>query len=92
MMHDDPSIRREAIWAVANATAGGHDEVMRIMVERGIIQALGQGLKFEDPRTIFVALEGLCKVLESGKKISHENNPYAIVAEQFGIVDQLEEL
>lgn len=37
------------------------------LVRHGIVQALGIALKFEEPRAIFVALEGLCKVLEFGK-------------------------
>lgn len=92
MLHDDPMIRKEAIWAVANATAGCSEATMDELVKRNIIVALGSGLKFEDPRTIFVALEGLAKVLSVGRNISHDNNPYALVAEQFGIIDALEEL
>ena len=39
-----------------------------------------------------MALEGLCKVLEFGKQISLENNPYGLIAEQFGLLESLEEL
>ena len=92
MLHDDPAIRREAIWAVANATASCNEATMHEMVNRNIIQALGIGLKFEEPRSIFVALEGLSKVLAAGVSISREENPFALIAEQYGLVDSLEEL
>lgn len=70
MIHDEPAIKKEAIWAISNATAGANAAVMEELVRHGIIQALGIALKFEEPRAIFVALEGLCKVLEFGKQLN----------------------
>jgi hypothetical protein len=92
MLHDDPSIKKEAIWAISNSTAGADGDVMRQLVERNIIQALGIGLKFDEPRCIYVALEGLGKVLEAGKRIDPVNNPYGLVVEQYGLLESLEEL
>lgn len=92
MIHDDPAIKKEAIWAISNATAGCDERVMEELVRRGIIRALGVGLKFDDPRSIFVTLEGLAKVLEQGKKQNAEMNPYGLIAEQNGLLESLEEL
>jgi hypothetical protein len=49
---------------------------------------------FEEPRLIFVALEGLANVLEAGKRIAQDqnSNPYSLMCEQFGVVEQLESL
>ena len=66
---------------------------MEEMVQRNIIPALGAALKFAEPRIIFVALEGLTNVFNFGKQLpSDGNNPYCLIAEQYGIIDQLEEL
>jgi importin subunit alpha-2 len=92
MLHDDPAIKKEAIWAISNATAGCNDELMQQMVQKNIIQAIGVALKFEETRTVFVALEGLGKVLEYGKKIDPNHNPYALEVEQQGLLESLEEL
>ena len=66
MKTDDPSIRLEAIWAVANCTAGCNSQQMQRMVERQLIQALGEALSFQQQRSVFVALEGLTNVLKAG--------------------------
>lgn len=66
MMHDDPAIKKEAIWAISNATAGANPQLMDQMVKLNIIQAMGIALNFEEPRIIFVALEGLGNVLQYG--------------------------
>jgi hypothetical protein len=95
VLHDEPDIRKEAIWAISNATAGCNDILMAEMVRRNIIQALGAALKYQEPRIIFVALEGLTNVLKSGAKLAVEGvsgNPYCLLAEQFGLVDNLEQL
>jgi hypothetical protein len=37
MLHDEPDIRKETIWAISNATAGCNDVLMDQMVRRNII-------------------------------------------------------
>lgn len=69
MLHDEPDIRKEVIWAISNATAGCNAALMDEMVRRNIIQAIGVALKFQEPRIIFVALEGLTNILNYGKKM-----------------------
>lgn len=84
MMHDDPAIKKEAIWAISNATAGvnTNPSLMADLVKHNIIQAIGVALKFEEPRIIFVALEGLSNVLAYGQKIATGGeNPYSLLVE-----------
>lgn len=46
----------------------------------------------QDVRAIFVSLEGLIKVLASGKEKNPSDNPYAYLVEQYGLLESLEEL
>lgn len=93
MLHDEPAIQKEAIWAISNATANCTDELMDEMVKRDIIKAIGVALKFEEPRNIFVGLEGLANVLSSGQKLAEgANNPYCLIVEQMGLLELMESL
>jgi hypothetical protein len=37
MIHDDPAIKKEAIWAISNATAGANAAIMDELVRHNII-------------------------------------------------------
>jgi hypothetical protein len=37
MIHDDPAIKKETIWAISNATAGANAAIMDELVRHNII-------------------------------------------------------
>ena len=94
MFHDTADIRKEAVWAVSNATSQATPEQFKYFVEKGILQALATVLDVQDPKTLTVSLEGISYVLRAGKDVMTDEgeNPYAIVAETSGLMDTIEGL
>jgi importin subunit alpha-6/7 len=60
-------IRKEAAWALSNATSGGTPVQIRYMVSRGAVAALCGLLGVQDAKIISVALEGLENILRVGE-------------------------
>ena len=58
-------IRKEAAWAISNATSGGTQEQIKYLVSAGCIKPLCDLLNCADPRIITVALEGLENILKA---------------------------
>lgn len=58
-------IKKEAAWAISNATSGGTKEQIRALVTRGCIPPLCKLLDCNDHRIITVALEGLENILKA---------------------------
>jgi importin subunit alpha-6/7 len=52
-------IKKEAAWAISNATSGGSPEQIRYLVDQGCIKPLCDLLTASDARIVTVALEGL---------------------------------
>ena len=96
MFQDSQDIRKEAVWAVSNATSQATPEQFKFFVEKGILQALGTVLEIQDAKTLTVSLEGIAYVLKAGTQAAAFNeqgeNPYAYLAEQCGVMDQIEAL
>ena len=94
MFHDTQDIRKEAVWAVSNATSQATPEQFKYLTEKGILQALGTVLDCQDAKTLTVSLEGIAYILRAGKKVLTEDgeNPYSLMAEECGLMDQLEGL
>jgi importin subunit alpha-6/7 len=94
-MHDDMQVKNEAVWALSNCTASANAQQYGVLVEKGLIKALGGILKVDDIRMLAVALEGLDNTLANGAK-NHldENgeNKFAIMMEQEDYISDLEEL
>jgi hypothetical protein len=67
LMNDDQEIKKEAVWAVSNCTAGATFEQFVQLVSKGILQALSSVLKMKEARILAVALEGIENILKSGK-------------------------
>ena len=57
-------IKKEAAWAISNATSGGTPEQIKFLVDAGCIPPLCDLLTTFDPRVITVALEGLENILK----------------------------
>ena len=84
MFHDSQDIRKEAVWAVSNATSQATPVQFKYFVDKGILQALATVLEIQDPKTLTVSLEGIAYVLRAGKQneaTEEGENPYALLAE-----------
>eukprot|EP00967_Tisochrysis_lutea_P121942 scaffold201384_cov18-Tisochrysis_lutea.AAC.1 len=57
-------IKKEAAWAISNATSGGSAEQIRQLVSYNCIRPLCELLTVNDVRIITVALEGLENILK----------------------------
>lgn len=65
-------IKKEAAWALSNATSGGTHEQIKYLVHIGCIKPLCELLVCSDVRIVTVALEGLENILKVGSPpISH---------------------
>jgi len=88
------TLKKEAAWALANATSGGSPEQIRYFVSENVIEPLCDLLDGPDPRIVLVALEGLENILKVGEKESKELgfNPYGHMVEECFGLDKLESL
>ena len=62
----DAEVKAEACWFILNATSCGTDEQIEFMVQHGSISVLGEMLG--ENSMVMMALEGLERVLQVGKK------------------------
>ena len=93
-------IKKEAAWAISNATSGGDPHQIRQLVEAGVIKPMCDLLVSLDAKIIMVALEGLENILRVGKQDAqmvdaqrvNENNRYARMLEECGGLEALEQL
>ncbi|KAG4932118.1 Importin subunit alpha-1 [Glycine soja] len=60
-------IKKEAAWAISNATSGGIHEQIKYLVSQGCIKPLCDLLVCPDPRIVTVCLEGLENILKVGE-------------------------
>ena len=81
--------RKEAAWALTNATSGGTPEQIRYLAEQNCIHPLCELLTVMDAKIIQVALNGLENILRLGEQdaIHHSGvNPYcALIEQSFGM-------
>merc|ERR1712098_846652 len=81
--------RKEAAWAITNASSGGTAEQIRFLVQQGCIPPLCDLLTVMDSKIVQVALNGLENILRLGEqevKTSGGPNPYAVIIEEvFGL-------
>jgi len=65
----EADIRKEATWAIANATSGGSDsQIQYLVVEAGCVGPLSNSADSGDVRIVSTALEGLENILRSGDR------------------------
>lgn len=85
--------RKEAAWAITNATSGGTPDQIRYLVEQGCIGPLCDLLTVMDAKIVQVALNGLENILRLGDQDSKNHggpNAYAVLIEEcYGIYFKL---
>ncbi|KAK1291387.1 Importin subunit alpha-1 [Acorus calamus] len=59
-------LKKEAAWAISNATSGGSSGQIQFLVTEGCIKPLCDLLTCSDPRIVTVCLEGLENILKAG--------------------------
>lgn len=89
----DFDIKKEAAWGIANASSSGTLEQIRYLVHNcNCIEPLGKLLEQKDARIVAVALEALENILDKGEDENEEQNPYALIVEEYEIVKTIEDL
>jgi len=86
-------IKKEAAWAISNATSGGSSEQIKYLVNQGCIKPLCDLLSCTDARITTVALEGLENILKIGEKEAMATsgfNQYATYIEEAEGLDKVE--
>lgn len=66
LQHDDMAVKNEAVWALSNCTASANPLQFNVLVNKGLIKALGGVLQINDVRMLAVTLEGLDNTLACG--------------------------
>ncbi|KAE9446662.1 hypothetical protein C3L33_21429, partial [Rhododendron williamsianum] len=97
LQHAEFDIKKEAAWAISNATSGGSPEQIRYLASQGCIKPLCDLLICPDPRIVTVCLEGLeniLKVGEADKEAGSNNgiNIYAQAIDECEGLDKIENL
>merc|ERR1712083_873231 len=92
----DFDIKKEAAWAISNATAGGSPQQMEHLVQCGCIKPLVDLLTVSDVKIVGVALDAIENILKCGKQTQQENglgeNPVVALVEQAGGLERIEAL
>ena len=60
-------IRKEAAWAIVNATSGGNRSQIQYLVNRGVIGPLVSLLDTRNEKILLVAMDGLYNILKCGE-------------------------
>merc|ERR1711957_1001303 len=88
-------IRKEAAWAISNATSGGSPQQIKFLVQQGCIRPLCDLLTVNDVKIVTIALEGLENILKVGEdeatSTGTHNQMSTYVAEAEGL-NKIEEL
>ncbi|GAU37469.1 hypothetical protein TSUD_207050 [Trifolium subterraneum] len=90
-------IKKEAAWAISNATSGGIHEQIKYLVGQGCIKPLCDLLVCPDPRIVTVCLEALENILNVGEAEksmgnSGDFNLYAQMIEDSEGLEKIENL
>merc|ERR1712083_1294692 len=92
----DFDIKKEAAWAISNATAGGSPQQIEHLVQCGCIKPMVDLMTVSDVKFIGVALDAIENILRVGKKMQQENglveNPIVALVEQAGGLERIETL
>ena len=79
---------------ISNATEGGDDVQIKVLVDSGCVSALVNLLDKPDVRMVSVALEGIENILKCGQRSQNADgtNPFVAVVEMCGGVGKIEDL
>jgi importin subunit alpha-6/7 len=95
LSHAEFDIRKEAAWAISNATSGGNEHQIQFLVEQGCIRPLCDLLSGLDPKIVLIALEGLENILrvgeEESRRTNSQNRMAVLISEADGL-NKIEEL
>ena len=95
MKESEFDVRKEAAWAIANATSSGSSEQIATLVSKGCVPPLCELVVAPDVRVVAVSLEGLENILKNGEKLKAHNNhinPYAEIIEKCNGLARIESL
>nr|CAB3476719.1 unnamed protein product [Digitaria exilis] len=90
-------IKKEAAWAISNATSGGSPEQIKYLVAEGCIRPLCDLLVCPDPRIVTVCLEGLENILKVGEQdkaagVTGDINVFAQMIDEAEGLEKIENL
>jgi importin subunit alpha-1 len=88
-------IRKEAAWAISNATSGGNHQQIKFLVQQGCIRPLCDLLGVNDPKIVTIALEGLENILKTGEeeaKATGTQNQMAVFVSEAEGLNKIEDL
>lgn len=88
-------VRKEAAWAIANATSSGTPDQIATLVRKGCIAPLCELVTAPDVRVVAVSLEGLENILKNGEPLKIHNNhvnPFADYIEKCNGLSRIESL
>jgi len=80
LTHAEFDIRKEAAWAISNATSGGNANQIKYLVQQGCISPLCDLLNVNDAKIVTIALEGLENILKVGEEDSKATNSHNVMA------------
>ncbi|XP_062120281.1 importin subunit alpha-4-like isoform X3 [Humulus lupulus] len=97
LQHSEFDIKKEAAWAISNATSGGSHEQIQFLVSQGCIGPLCDLLNCPDARIVTVCLEGLENILKVGEAdkemgLNGGVNIYGQVIDECEGLDKIENL
>jgi importin subunit alpha-6/7 len=88
-------IRKEAAWAISNATSGGNEQQIKFLVQQGCIRPLCDLLNGADTKIVTIALEGLENILKVGDeeaKATGTTNQMALLISEAEGLGKMEDL
>ncbi|KZV46011.1 hypothetical protein F511_16173 [Dorcoceras hygrometricum] len=88
-------IKKEAAWAISNATSGGTSDQIKYLVNQSCIKPLCDLLVSPDPRIVTVCLEGLENILKVGeleKGNTGDANYFALLIDDAEGLEKIENL
>ena len=94
LAHAEFDIKKEAAWAISNATSGGTHQQIKYLVEQGCIKPLCDLIVCSDARIVTVALEGLENILKVGEvdRMDGQPNQYAQFIDEAEGLEKIENL
>jgi len=88
-------VKKEAAWAISNATSLGLPVQIQYLVEQGVIKPFCDLLDEQDTNLVIVALDCLENILKVGKMVAQStggDNLYANMIDEYNAVEKIENL